>query len=56
MDAWKRTVAPQVATTALLVAGLAQWVRLVGNRWQESLLFVQGETVMSHVRIECCAI
>ena len=51
-----RTVAPQAATTALLVAGLALWVCLVGNRWQESLLFVQGETVTSHVKIECCTI
>jgi len=26
-------VAPQAATTELLVAGLAQWVHFVWNRW-----------------------
>ena len=30
-----KTVAPQAATTELLVAGLAQWVHFVCNRWQE---------------------
>ena len=30
-----RTLARQAATTELLVAGLAQWVRFVWNRWQE---------------------
>jgi len=33
-----RIVAPQAATTAFLVAGLAQWVRFVRNRWQEKSL------------------
>jgi hypothetical protein len=32
------TVVPQAATTALLIAGLAQWVRFVYNRWQEKSL------------------
>jgi len=31
-------VALQAATTALLVAGLARWVRFVLNRWQEKSL------------------
>jgi len=35
MDAWKQE---QEATTALLVALLAQWVRFVSNRWQEKSL------------------
>ena len=51
-----RTVAPQADKMALLVAGVAQWVRFAWNRWQESLFVVQGETVTSHVRIECCSI
>jgi hypothetical protein len=34
-----RTMAPQAAMTKLLVAGLAEWVRFVRNRWQvKSLL------------------
>ena len=41
---WKHClVAPQAAGTELLVAGLAQWVCLECNRWQEkSLHCVQG--------------
>jgi hypothetical protein len=34
MDAWKQ----EAATTELSVAGLAQWVRFVRNRWQEEAL------------------
>jgi hypothetical protein len=37
-----RTAAPQAAKTELLVAGLAQWVLIVWNRWQEELLYVHG--------------
>jgi hypothetical protein len=43
-------VVPQAAITALLVAGLAQWVSFVWDRWQCKLC-VQGESAANHVDI-----
>jgi len=38
MDLWKQGhVAPQAAATELRVAGLAQWVCFVRDRWQEKV-------------------
>jgi hypothetical protein len=37
MDLWKQgLVAPKAAATELRVAGLAQWVCFVYDRWQET--------------------
>ena len=33
-------MAPQAATSALLVAGLSQWVRIAWNRWQDGVYAV----------------
>jgi len=39
MHPWKQgLVAPQAAATGLLVAGLAQWVYFVCDRWKEKSL------------------
>jgi len=38
MDLWKGLVALQAAVTELRVAGLAQWVCFVCDRWQEKSL------------------
>jgi hypothetical protein len=45
MDSWKQgLVAPKAAATELFVAGLAQWVYFVCDRWQEKSLFVHSVT------------
>ena len=42
MDLWKQGhVAPQVAATELLVAGLAQWVCFECDRWQKKTLLYE---------------
>jgi hypothetical protein len=39
MGLWKQGfIAPQATATELLVAGLAQWVYFVCDRWQEKSL------------------
>jgi len=44
-------VAPQAATTKILEAGVAHWVRFVCNRWQEKLFCVLGQSHTSQVKI-----
>jgi len=49
MKRWKQgLVAPQAVATALFVAGLAQWVCFLSDRWQEKYLC---ESNTSHVKI-----
>jgi hypothetical protein len=49
MNPWKLgLLAPLAAATALLVAGLAQWVCFLSDRWQEKSLC---ESNTSHVKI-----
>jgi hypothetical protein len=52
MDLWKLAiVAPDAAGLTLLVAGLAQWVRCVCDRWQEKLLVCGKLSVAGHVNL-----
>jgi hypothetical protein len=47
MDEWKLAlVVPHAAFPALLVAGMAQGVRFVLDRWQGNLLLYAGESVI----------
>jgi hypothetical protein len=51
MGLWKPAlVVPHAPITALLVAGLAEWVRFVSDRWQCELC-VQCESVTNHVNL-----
>jgi hypothetical protein len=44
-------MAPHAAGLTLLVAGLAQWVRYVCDRWQEKLLVSGKLSVAGHVNL-----
>jgi hypothetical protein len=44
-------VAPHAAGLTLLVAGMAQWVRYVCDRWQEKLLVREKLLVAGHVNL-----
>ena len=43
-------MAPQAATTELLVAGMAQWVRFVRTNGRKSLFCVPGQSHTNHVK------
>ena len=48
MDAWKqRLLAPYAAAIELLVAGLAQWVCFVCDRWQ----YKSSVRKLNHIRV-----
>jgi len=55
MDHWiQALVAPQEASTELLVAGMAQWLSLVTSRWQRNIsLHASWITLQSHENRQC---
>jgi hypothetical protein len=55
LDEWKLAlVVPHAAILALLVAGMAQWVRFVWDRWQCNLLLCARFIGYESREFDCC--